>query len=65
MKRGSVTLEGRREKIIENVRVREASGCNGCIEKINKDVFVNISVCQRPSVINGTDFWALEAMLGL
>lgn len=57
--------EGRREKIIENVRVREASGCNGCIEKINEDIFVNTSVCQRPSVIEGSDFQALEAMLGL
>lgn len=58
-------LEGRREKIIENVRVREASGCSGCFEKINEDVFVNKSVCQRPSVTEGSDFRALEAMLGL
>lgn len=57
--------EGRREKIIENVRVREASGWNGCIEKINEDVFVNTSVCQRPSMIEDSDFRALEAMLGL
>lgn len=57
--------EGRREKIIENVRVREASGCNGCIEKINEDVFVNTSVCQRPSMTEDSDFRALEAMLGL
>lgn len=50
--------EGRREKIIENVRVREASGCNRCIEKINEDTFVNTSVCQRPSVTEGGDFQA-------
>lgn len=57
--------ERRREKIIENVRVREASGCNGCIAKINEDVFVNTSVCQRPSMTEDSDFRALEAMLGL
>lgn len=57
--------EGRREKIIENVRVRAASGCNGCTEKINEDIFVNTLVCQRPNVTEGSDFQALEAMLGL
>lgn len=46
-------LEGRRKKIIENMRVREASGCNRCTEKINGDVFVNTLVCQRPNVIEG------------
>lgn len=58
-------LEGRRKKIIENMRVREASGCNRCTEKINEDVFVNTLVCQRPNVIEGSDFQALETMLGL
>lgn len=57
--------EGRREKIIENVRVREASSCNRCIEKINEDIFANTLVCQRPSVIEGSDFQALKAMPGL
>lgn len=58
-------LEGRRKKIIENMRVREASGCNRCTEKINEGVFVNTLVCQRTNVIEGRDFQALETMLGL
>lgn len=58
-------LEGRRKKIIENMRVREASGCNRCTQKINEDVIVNTLVCQRPNVIEGSDFQALEALLGL
>lgn len=58
-------LEGRRKKIIENVGVREASGCNRCTEKINEDVFVNTLVCQRPNVIESSDFQGRETMFGL
>lgn len=57
--------EGRREKTIENMRVREASGCSGCTEKIKEDIFVSTLACQRPNVTEGSDFQTLETMLGL
>lgn len=52
-------LDGRREKIIENARVRESSACDGCTMKIKRDVFVNKSVCQRANAIEAviSKYW--------
>jgi len=44
-------LDGRRENITENMRVRESSASDGCTMKIKGDVFVNKSVCQRANAI--------------